>query len=278
MLTMVKPAPEIDVVSRQPQRPNAAQKRGGAVPIVLDGVSKQFPTGVRALDTINLAIAGGEFVSIVGPSGCGKSTLLRIVAGLIEPTAGVCERAGNASAAFVFQDAALLPWRTVVRNAELLMELEGYPAAERKGPAAEALRLVGLSGFEKSYPHQLSGGMRMRLSLARALALRPDLMLLDEPLAAVDELTRDILQEELSQLWRMASFTALLVTHNVHEAVYLSKRVVVMSPRPGRVLKVIDVPFPYPRSPELRSTAAFARLTGEVSAALRHHDQIRGPR
>jgi NitT/TauT family transport system ATP-binding protein len=272
MLTVRKPAP-LKAVDPAAPPPNSS-KRPGAVPIALKGVSKQFGAGVKALDAIDFDIAGGEFVSIVGPSGCGKSTLLRIVAGLVEATTGACERARNATAAFVFQDAALLPWRTVSRNAELLMELEGVPAPERGNRAAEALKLVGLAGFERSYPHQLSGGMRMRLSLARALALRPDLMLLDEPLAAVDELTRDVLQEELSQLWQMAGFTALLVTHNVHEAVYLSNRVVVMSARPGRILKVIQVPFPFPRSPELRSTAAFAKLTGDVSAALRQRDHI----
>ncbi len=249
-------------------------RRAGAVSIAVRGVSKQFDSGVTALEPIDLSIPGGEFISIVGPSGCGKSTLLRIVAGLIEPTTGICERAQNAAAAFVFQDAALLPWRNVARNAELLMELEGYAAGERRERAKDALQLVGLVGFERSYPHQLSGGMRMRLSLARAIALRPNVMLLDEPLAAVDELTREVLQEELSQLWQTTGFTALLVTHNVHEAVYLSDRVVVMSPRPGRILKIINVPFRFPRSPDLRATAEFARLTGEVSAALRHRTGI----
>jgi NitT/TauT family transport system ATP-binding protein len=274
MLTVVEPALAIVAAAKEPvpgSRP-ARQRRAGAVSINIEGVWKQFSSGVKALDSIDFAIAGGEFISIVGPSGCGKSTLLRIVAGLIAPTSGICRRAGNATAAFVFQEAALLPWRTVARNAELLMELEGYAVTERRARAKEALELVGISGFEKSYPHQLSGGMRMRLSLARAIALRPDLMLLDEPLAAVDELTREVLQEELSSLWQMAGFTALLVTHNVHEAVYLSDRVVVMSPRPGRILKVIDVPFSFPRSPELRSTAEFAKLSGEVSAALRHRE------
>jgi NitT/TauT family transport system ATP-binding protein len=249
-------------------------RRQGAVSMVLRGLSKTFESGVVALQPVDLSIAGGEFISIVGPSGCGKSTLLRIVAGLIAPTTGRCDRATNATAAFVFQDAALLPWRNVLRNAELLMELEGYPQAERRQRAEEALTVVGLAGFEASYPHLLSGGMRMRLSLARAIALRPNVMLLDEPLAAVDELTRDLLQEELSQLWMATAFTALLVTHNVHEAVYLSDRVVVMSPRPGRILTIIDVPFPFPRSPDLRATAEFARLTGEVSAALRRRDAM----
>ena len=265
---MSSPAPAAVVPETDPFAPSS-QRRAGAVSISIEDVWKQFSSGTKALDKINLAIAGGEFISIVGPSGCGKSTLLRIVAGLITPTAGTCRKASNATAAFVFQEAALLPWRNAARNAELLMELERYPLADRRARAQEALDLVGLAGFEKFYPHQLSGGMRMRLSLARAIALRPDLMLLDEPLAAVDELTRDILQEELSSLWQKTGFTALLVTHNVHEAVFLSDRVVVMSPRPGRIVDVVDVPFPFPRSPELRSTVEFVKLTGTVSAALR---------
>jgi NitT/TauT family transport system ATP-binding protein len=237
--------------------------------ISLAGVAKRFDTGVQALQAIDFELRSGEFVSIVGPSGCGKSTLLRIVAGLVAPSTGHCTRPADTEAAFVFQEAALLPWRTVERNAQLLMELEGHPASVYGPRAAEALALVGLKGFETAYPHQLSGGMRMRLSLARAIALRPALMLLDEPLAAVDELTRDVLQEELSALWQQAGFTAALVTHNVHEAVFLSNRVVVMSPRPGRILEVIDVPFAFPRAPELRASPEFARLTGRVTAALR---------
>ncbi|MBB1604060.1 ABC transporter ATP-binding protein [Variovorax sp. UMC13] len=237
--------------------------------VELRGVSKRFDSGLQALGAIDFDLRAGEFVSIVGPSGCGKSTLLRIVAGLIATSTGACRRPADTETAFVFQEAALLPWRTVERNAQLLMELEGHKPEDYRPRAAEALALVGLAGFEQSYPHQLSGGMRMRLSLARALALRPGLLLLDEPLAAVDELTRDILQEELSAMWQQAGFTGVLVTHNVHEAVYLSNRVIVMSPRPGRILEVIDVPFAFPRAPELRATPEFARLTGEVTAALR---------
>jgi NitT/TauT family transport system ATP-binding protein len=273
MLTVIGAALSIVPTGSDDEPPAAAHtRRPGSVSISLSGVSKQFDNDVKALDPIDLAIAGGEFISIVGPSGCGKSTLLRIIAGLVQPTTGSCRQAGNATAAFVFQDAALLPWRNVARNAELLMELEHYPVNDRKARASHALQLVGLAGFEKSYPHQLSGGMRMRLSLARAIALRPDIMLLDEPLAAVDELTRDVLQEEVSELWRTTGFTALLVTHNVHEAVYLSRRVVVMSARPGRIVEIIEVPFPYPRSPELRATPEFARLTGKVSATLRSRE------
>ncbi len=237
--------------------------------IELNGVSKRYGSGLQALGEVDFQLRAGEFVSIVGPSGCGKSTLLRIIAQLIEPSTGACVRPAGLASAFVFQEAALLPWRNVERNAQLLMELEGHKPETYRPRAAEALQLVGLAGFEKSYPHQLSGGMRMRLSLARALALRPGLLLLDEPLAAVDELTRDVLQEELSAMWKQAGFTGVLVTHNVHEAVYLSDRVLVMSPRPGRIVDVIDVPFPFPRAPELRATSEFARLTGEVTAALR---------
>lgn len=237
--------------------------------VAVRGVSKQFDTGVQALGEITLDLAAGEFVSIVGPSGCGKSTLLRIIAGLTPASSGRCTRAHPGRTAFVFQEAALLPWQTVQRNAQLLMELEKEAPGEIPGRAAEAIATVGLKGFESAYPHQLSGGMRMRLSLARALALHPALLLLDEPLAAVDELTRELLQEDLSRLWQDERFTAVLVTHNVQEAVFLSTRVIVMSARPGTVLESIPVPFAFPRAPQLRSDAAFARLSGQVSQALR---------
>ena len=191
--------------------------------ISVSGVTKNFDE-VHALREVNLDIATGEFVTIVGPSGCGKSTLLRIIAGLIS-TQGSVEKPDKG--AFVFQDAALLPWRTVQKNAELLMDVEdGFSKQERVTRVSSALQQVGLSGFEKSYPHQLSGGMKMRLSLARALVLRPEYLLLDEPLSADDELTRELLQEEIHALWNEEKFTAILVTHNVAEAVFLSNRVV----------------------------------------------------
>ena len=233
--------------------------------ISVSGVTKNFDD-VHALKEVNLDIATGEFVTIVGPSGCGKSTLLRIIAGLIS-TQGSVEKPDKG--AFVFQDAALLPWRTVQKNAELLMELEdGFSKQERVTRVSSALQQVGLSGFEKSYPHQLSGGMKMRLSLARALVLRPEYLLLDEPLSAVDELTRELLQEEIHALWKEEKFTAILVTHNVAEAVFLSNRVVVMSPRPGEIVHVVDVPFKK-RNQLLRSKAQFTKLVSEISGKLR---------
>ncbi len=236
--------------------------------ITLAGVTKRYDNGVQAIDTTDLHLPSGSFTSIVGPSGCGKSTLLRIVAGIVAPTTGRCVR-GAGTPAFVFQEPALLPWRTAEGNAALLMELEHWPPAARRARAAEVLRQVGLGGFGRAYPHELSGGMRMRLSLARALALRPDLLLLDEPLAAVDELTRDLLQEQLSQLWQQCRFAGVLVTHNVQEAVFLSQRIVVMAARPGRVVDVVDVPFPFPRHAALRASPAFAGLAAQVSATLR---------
>jgi NitT/TauT family transport system ATP-binding protein len=237
--------------------------------IITRGVSKTFPNGTVALEPTDLCIADGEFVSIVGPSGCGKSTLLRIIAGLTPPTSGECVTPEGRRRAFVFQDPTLLPWRTVRKNAQLLLELEGFPREERRARAAEALELVGLAGFERSYPRALSGGMRMRLSLARALALRPKLFLMDEPFSALDEITRETLNDELLRIWASEGFTALFVTHNLYEAAYLSSRVLVMSPRPGRVVAEIKIPFDYPRSPELRTSPAFNEVASRISAELR---------
>ena len=252
--------------------PVSRRAHGGAVSIALSGVTKRFDD-MTALEPVDLTIEGGSFLAIVGPSGCGKSTLLRIIAGLIAPSSGSLTLPGNAVGAFVFQEAALLPWRTVQANAELVMELEGLPRAERAKRARYALSQVGLEGFERSYPHPLSGGMKMRLSLARAMALRPDFLLLDEPLAAVDELTRDQLQDELLSLCRSSGVTAVLVTHNVYEAVYLADHVVVMSPRPGRVVDRFEIPFGDDRTQELRSTSEFTALASAISASLRK----RGP-
>ena len=232
--------------------------------IDISGVTKHFDD-VHALAEINLDIGTGEFVSIVGPSGCGKSTLLRIIAGLVSTHGRVVK---PDKGAFVFQDSALLPWRNVQKNIELLMELELIPKAERVEKARSALSQVGLTGFEKNYPHQLSGGMKMRLSLARSLVLNPDYLLMDEPLSAVDELTREVLQEEIYALWKKDKFTAILVTHNVPEAVYLSNRVVVMSSRPGKITHIVDIPFKK-RNQKLRSSNKFHKLINDISWKLR---------
>ena len=232
--------------------------------IDISGVTKHFDD-VHALAEINLDISTGEFVSIVGPSGCGKSTLLRIIAGLVSTHGRVLK---PEKGAFVFQDSALLPWRNVQKNIELLMELEVVPKAERVEKARSALSQVGLTGFEKNYPHQLSGGMKMRLSLARSLVLNPDYLLMDEPLSAVDELTREVLQEEIYALWKKDKFTAILVTHNVPEAVYLSNRVVIMSPRPGSITHIVDIPFKN-RNQKLRSSNKYHKLINDISGKLR---------
>ena len=230
--------------------------------IAISKVSKHFDE-VQALAEVNLDIATGEFISIVGPSGCGKSTLLRVIADLVETKGSVSK---PSKGAFVFQDSALLPWRTVQRNVELLMELEGTD--NKKDKARTALEQVGLTGFENSYPHQLSGGMKMRLSLARSLVLDPQYILLDEPLSAVDELTREVLQEELHNMWTRDKFTAILVTHNIAEAVYLSNRVVVMSPRPGKITDIVDIPFKK-RTPDIRTKPQFTKLVNDISGKLR---------
>ena len=230
--------------------------------IAISKVSKHFDE-VQALAEVSLDIATGEFISIVGPSGCGKSTLLRIIADLVSTNGSITK---PDKGAFVFQDSALLPWRTVQGNVELLMELEGTD--QKRAKAAIALKQVGLNGFEKSYPHQLSGGMKMRLSLARSLVLDPEYILLDEPLSAVDELTREVLQEELYGMWTRDKFTAILVTHNIAEAVYLSNRVVVMSPRPGKITDIVNIPFKK-RTPDIRSKPQFSKLVNEISGKLR---------
>ena len=244
-------------------------RAAGAGPLLaLAGVGKRFADGTAALAGVDLAVAPGELVSVVGPSGCGKSTLLRIAAGLEAATEGTvrvrAERIG-----YVFQDPTLLPWRTVQGNVELLAELHGLPRAERRRLASEALRLVGLEGFAQHRPRALSGGMRMRVSLARSLTLEPELFLLDEPFGALDEITRQRLGDELLRLHAARGFAALLVTHSVSEAVFLSAKVVVLSGRPGRVLGEVAVPLAYPRPPKLRFSSDLARLAGQVFTYLR---------
>jgi NitT/TauT family transport system ATP-binding protein len=228
----------------------------------------RFPDGTQAVDEVSFSIHPGEFVTIVGPSGCGKSTLLKITSGLLKATSGSVELApGNLG--YVFQDATLLPWRTVRGNVELLGELEGMGKAQRRTAAAEAIELVGLQGFEDKYPKSLSGGMKMRASLARALTLKPTTFLFDEPFGALDEITRERLNDELLALFERQRFAGLFITHSIAEAVFLSTRVLVMSARPGRLVGDFRVPFDYPRRPQLRFEPAFAELCGRVSDSLR---------
>jgi NitT/TauT family transport system ATP-binding protein len=243
--------------------------------LALAGVGRTFADGTAAVRDLDLRVRRGEFVSVVGPSGCGKSTLLRLVSGLEPATAGTVDVA-PCRLGYVFQDPTLLPWRTVTRNVELLAELEGIPRAERRRRVERVLEVVGLTGFAGARPATLSGGMRMRTSLARSLVLEPELFLLDEPFGALDEITRERLNDELVALFGDGAFTALFVTHSAAEAVFLSSRVVVMSPRPGRVVGEVAVRFPYPRPTHLRFTPEFGHLAAQVSDLLRATDHRAG--
>ena len=231
-------------------------------------VAMRFPNGTVALAGVDLTVSRGEFVTVVGPSGCGKSTLLRIASGLETASEGTASL-GTDRIGYVFQDATLLPWRTVQANVELLAELNKQPKAQRERKAKDAIELVGLNGFEKNLPKELSGGMRMRTSLARSLTLDPELFLFDEPFGALDEITRERLGDELLRIFTEQNFAGLFITHSVAEAVYLSTRVIVMSGRPGRIVDEFAVPFDYPRDPDIRFTAEFGELAGRVSHALR---------
>jgi NitT/TauT family transport system ATP-binding protein len=233
-----------------------------------DGIGMTFPDGTRAIEEVSFSLSPREFVTVVGPSGCGKSTLLRIAAGLLDPTAGRVQ-IDRDHLGYVFQDPTLLPWRTVRQNVELLAELRGLGKQERARLAQDAIELVGLTGFEGHYPKSLSGGMRMRCSLARTLTLRPPVFLFDEPFGAVDEITREHLNEQTLALFQAEGFAGLFITHSIAEAVFMSTRVIVMSPRPGRIVAEFEVPFDHPRSPELRFDPDFALLSGDISKALR---------
>ncbi|AII04640.1 ABC transporter ATP-binding protein [Rhodococcus opacus] len=237
------------------------------VAIAFSTVVKRFDTGTIALDGIDLDVHRGDFVAVVGPSGCGKSTLLRMAAGLERPTEGSVALATD-SVGFIFQEPTLLPWRTVRANVELSAELGRGDAAVRKARAAEAITAVGLGGFADQRPRSLSGGMKMRVSLARALTLAPEVMLLDEPFGALDEMTRLDMQVELHRLYSNKGFTSMFVTHSVSEAVYLANRVVVMTARPGRIASVIDIDFPHPRSPGLRFDPKYTEYVAQISNSL----------
>ena len=246
--------------------------------VSIHNVSKQFANGTLAIRGVDLDLHDGEFVSLLGPSGCGKSTLLRIIAGLGSPSAGTVEWPTAPHSAsgepepdlgFVFQDPTLMPWSNTLRNVMLPMTLAGVAKADAEARAAEMLALVGLKGFEKSYPRELSGGMKMRVSIARALVIRPKILLMDEPFAALDEITRHKLNDDLLALWWQNRFTAVFVTHSVFESVYLSQRIVVMAARPGRVMADLRSEAPYPRDGLFRTSAEYAHLCRVASQTLK---------
>jgi NitT/TauT family transport system ATP-binding protein len=227
-----------------------------------------FPDGTHALEDVSFNIRRGEFVTVVGPSGCGKSTLLRIASGLETNTGGSCV-VDRDSLGYVFQDATLFPWRTVRRNVELIAELHRISRADMAPRVEESLQLVGLKEHEQKYPRQLSGGMKMRASLARSLVLQPNVFLFDEPFGALDEISRERLNDELLTLFMTKQFAGLFITHSIAEAVFLSTRVLVMSARPGRIIADYEIPFEYPRVHDLRYEPEFAELSGRLSHDLR---------
>ncbi|HYI82480.1 MAG TPA: ABC transporter ATP-binding protein [Acetobacteraceae bacterium] len=244
-----------------------------ATPLVaLRGVGMRFPNGTEALAGVDLEVGAGEFLCLLGPSGCGKSTVLRLIAGLIRPSSGEVAFPGGARApggiGFVFQDATLMPWATALANARLPLRLRGMARGEAEERAAAALAAVGLSGFERAWPRELSGGMRMRVSIARALVTGPSLLLMDEPFAALDEIARHRLNDDLLRLRAESGVTVVFVTHSVFESVYLSSRVAVMAARPGRVATSLSIEAPSPRPSGFRTSVAFAELCREVATTL----------
>ena len=235
-----------------------------------------YPNGTRALTPVDLTIQPGEFVTLLGPSGCGKSTLLKMIAGLLEPTDGrlllsrkpVTDKKVDHQLSFVFQEATLMPWASVEANVRLPLDLAGVPKSEANARVAEALALVGLGKFGKHRPRELSGGMQMRVSIARGLVTRPKLLLMDEPFGALDEITRNKLDTDLLELWRKTGLTVVFVTHSISEAVFLSSRVIMMAARPGRVVEDLKVDLPYPRDED-------SRTSPEFNALVRHlHQQL----
>lgn len=267
------------VTSQAAARPQMPASATGSV-IAIEDLSLTFQTAdgpVQALSGIDLAIRRGEFVSLIGPSGCGKTTLLRVIADLEQPTSGLISVNGETpdaarrdrSYGYVFQAAALYPWRTIASNIALPLEIMGLPKAERAKRVKRNMELVNLTGFERKFPWQLSGGMQQRASIARALAVEPDLLLMDEPFGALDEIVRDHLNEQLLQLWAKTNKTIVFVTHSIPEAVFLSTRIVVMSPRPGRIYDVIETGLPKDRGLDIRETPEFLALAHRVREGLR---------
>ncbi|WP_138494848.1 ABC transporter ATP-binding protein [Paenibacillus pinistramenti] len=247
--------------------------------IRFEGVEMKYRTAaaeVLALQQVSLDIAQGEFVSLLGPSGCGKTTLLRLMADLIQPTSGEVKVAGKSARearlarkyGIVFQSPVLYEWRKVKHNITLPLELMGMKKAMREEKAMELLELVGLKGFEDKYPWQLSGGMQQRVAIARALSMEPEILLMDEPFSALDEFTRERLNEELLSIWAKVKNTVVFVTHSIPESIFLSDRVFVLSPHPGRLSAVVDIPLPRPRTPEMRDSAEFFELIAKIRGSF----------
>jgi NitT/TauT family transport system ATP-binding protein len=269
----VEQAPQAEKVKENPAAP-------GALALDARGVSLTFQTNdgeVQALANVNLQVGEGDFVSFIGPSGCGKTTLLRVIADLERPTAGTILVNGvtpeqarlQRHYGYIFQAPALYPWRTIERNVMLPLEIMGFDAKERRARMEKYLKLVNLSGFERKFPWQLSGGMQQRASIARALSFDPALLLMDEPFGALDEIVRDHLNEQLLRLWNQTRKTVVFVTHSIPEAVFLSTKIVVMSPRPGRIIDVIACEFPRDRTLEIRETPEFLKIAQRVRSGLR---------
>jgi NitT/TauT family transport system ATP-binding protein len=264
---------------KAPETGNAAPKRGGTL-VSLRSVSKTFSNGTVALKDMSLDVAEGEFVSLLGPSGCGKSTALRIIAGLGETTSGSVTWPSAAEASgpneqgigFVFQEPTLMPWATVFSNVWLPLRLRRKSKSASRAEVMEALRMVGLEAFADAYPRELSGGMKMRVSIARALITRPKLLLMDEPFAALDEITRFKLNNDLLHLWQTFGWTVIFVTHSVFESVYLSERIVVMAARPGRAFRELPIDAPYPREDDFRTSPVYNDYCRRTSDAL--HEAI----
>jgi NitT/TauT family transport system ATP-binding protein len=271
----------MDVAAVPKLKPEDGDKAPAAdAAIEISGVSLRFDTAdgpVAALSNVDLKVARGEFVSFIGPSGCGKTTLLRAVADLETPTSGSIrvngmspgEARASRAYGYVFQAPALYPWRSVARNIALPLEIMGFDRSERDARVAKGLELVNLSGFGNKYPWQLSGGMQQRASIARALSFDPDLLLMDEPFGALDEIVRDMLNQQLLRLWEVTGKTVLFVTHSIPEAVFLSTQIVVMSPRPGRIIDVIACDFPRDRALDIRETPEFMGVANRVRHGLR---------
>ncbi|MBB5702383.1 NitT/TauT family transport system ATP-binding protein [Ochrobactrum daejeonense] len=270
---------EVHMMNVNSMAPERGQKADGTV-IDINDLSLVFETNdgpVHALSNINLAVKRGEFISFIGPSGCGKTTLMRVIADLEQPTSGLVTVNGKTpeqarldrSYGYVFQAAALFPWRTIEDNISLPLEIMSFSRAERRERIESNLALVNLAGFGKKYPWQLSGGMQQRASIARALSFDPDMLLMDEPFGALDEIVRDHLNEQLLKLWAATKKTVIFVTHSIPEAVFLSTKIVVMSPRPGRIHEIIDCDLGPNRSLEIRESEAFLKIAHRVREGLR---------